>query len=772
MEVLSFILKVNMYETLSNKDQVLVLCYYCNITHKKVFMDQKLLKPYNPKETEDRIYTSWIESDFFNPDTCIEEEITTPNSPHFSIILPPPNVTGTLHVGHAATVTIEDIMVRFERMRGKKTLWIPGTDHAALATQSKVEEKLYKEEKKTRHDFSREDFVKIIEQFAAQSHDTMVNQIKKMGASVDWSREAYTLDPKRTLAVHTAFKKMYDDGLIYRGMRIVNWDPKLQTTVSDEEVERVEEKVPLYYLKYGPFTIATTRPETKFGDKYIVMHPEDARYKKYNHGDKIELEWINGKVTATIIKDSAIDMEFGTGVMTITPWHDATDFEIALRHNLDKEQVIGFDAKLLPIAGEFSGIHIKKARPLIVEKMKEKGLLEKIDENYVHSLAVSSRGGGIIEPQIKKQWFVDVNKPFKLAESKIKGIEKGSEVTLKFLMKAAVEQGHIKILPDRFEKVYFHWIENLRDWCISRQIIFGHRVPVWYRKEEMYCGISAPEGEGWEQDLDTLDTWFSSGLWTFSTLGWPEETSDFLQYHPTSVLETAYDILFFWVARMILMTTYLLGDIPFKTVYMHGLVLDSKGRKMSKSLGNTVDPLVMVEKYGADATRLSFIIGTGPGNDSKLSEDKIRGYKNFANKIWNATRFVLSNTENFDYENLPELIDEDKTYQEELRKVAADVTLDLENFRFYLAAEKMYHYFWHTFADVVIEKCKSRLTSTDAKEKASAQRILLEILSTSLKLLHPFMPFITEEIWSLMPIPNKKMLVVEKWPNSEAKSLI
>jgi valyl-tRNA synthetase len=390
----------------------------------------------------------------------------------------------------------------------------------------------------------------------------------------------------------------------------------------------------------------------------------------------------------------------------------------------------------------------------------------------VHSLAVSSRGGGIIEPQIKKQWFVDVNKPFKLAESKIKGIEKGSEVTLKFLMKAAVEQGHIKILPDRFEKVYFHWIENLRDWCISRQIIFGHRVPVWYRKEEMYCGISAPEGEGWEQDLDTLDTWFSSGLWTFSTLGWPEETSDFLQYHPTSVLETAYDILFFWVARMILMTTYLLGDIPFKTVYMHGLVLDSKGRKMSKSLGNTVDPLVMVEKYGADATRLSFIIGTGPGNDSKLSEDKIRGYKNFANKIWNATRFVLSNTENFDYENLPELIDEDKTYQEELRKVAADVTLDLENFRFYLAAEKMYHYFWHTFADVVIEKCKSRLTSTDAKEKASAQRILLEILSTSLKLLHPFMPFITEEIWSLMPIPNKKMLVVEKWPNSEAKSLI
>lgn len=742
-------------------------------------MDPKLLKPYNPTDTENRIYESWISSGFFNPDTCIDEKITSKTSSYFSIVLPPPNVTGTLHVGHAATVTIEDIMVRFERMRGKRTLWIPGTDHAALATQSKVEEKMYKEEKKTRHDYSREDFVKIIEQFATNSHDTMVNQIKKMGASVDWSREAYTLDKKRTLAVHTAFKKMYDDGLIYRGMRIVNWDPKLQTTVSDEEVERIEEKVPLYYLKYGPFTISTTRPETKFGDKYIVMHPEDARYKKYKHGDTLEVEWINGKVTATIIKDSAIDMEFGTGVMTITPWHDHTDFEIALRHNLDKEQIIGFDAKLLPVAGEFSGIHIKKARPLIIERLKEKGLLEKVDENYVHSLAVSSRGGGVIEPQIKKQWFVDVNKPFKLKESKIEGIKSGSEVTLKSLMKDTVEQGHIKILPDRFEKVYFHWIENLRDWCISRQIIFGHRIPVWYRKneasgskEEIYCGTEAPTGAGWEQDPDTLDTWFSSGLWTFSTLGWPEETSDFMQYHPTSVLETAYDILFFWVARMILMTTYLLGDIPFKTVYMHGLVLDSKGRKMSKSLGNTVDPLVMVEKYGADATRLSFIIGTGPGNDSKLSEDKIRGYKNFANKIWNATRFVLSNTENFDYSNPPELIEEDKAFQEELKKVTADVTLDLENFRFYLAAEKLYHYFWHTFADVVIEKCKPRLMGTNEAEKRSAQRILLEILSTSLKLLHPFMPFITEEIWSFMPIPNKRMLVVENWPNPEKKSLL
>ena len=737
-------------------------------------MNPKLLKPYNPSETEERIYNSWLESGLFNPDTCIEKKITTEDSPHFSIVLPPPNVTGTLHVGHAATATIEDIMVRFERMRGKRTLWIPGTDHAALATQAKVEENLYKKEKKTRHDFSREDFVKMIEDFAKNSHDTMVGQIKKIGASVDWSREAYTLDPKRTVAVRTAFKKMYEDGLIYRGMRIVNWDPKLQTTVSDDEVERIEEKVPFYYLQYGPFTIATTRPETKFGDKYIVMHPEDARYKKYKHGDKIDVEWMNGKIQATIIKDSVIDMEFGTGVMTITPWHDNTDFEIANRHNLDKEQIIDFNGKLLPIAGEFSGIHIKKARPLIVERLKEKGLLVKTEEGYVHSLAVNSRGGGIIEPQIKKQWFVDVNKPFILAESKIEGVKSGSEVTLKSLMKMAVEKGNVKILPDRFEKVYFHWIENLRDWCISRQIIFGHRIPVWYKKgnneQEIYCGVSAPEGDAWEQDSDTLDTWFSSGLWTFSTLGWPEETSDFKEYHPTSVLETGYDILFFWVARMILMSTYLLGDVPFKTVYLHGLVLDAKGRKMSKSLGNTIDPVLMIEKYGADATRLSFIIGTGPGNDSRLSEDKIRGYKHFANKIWNAARFVISNTENFDYSNLPELTLEDKTYQDELKKVIAEVTIDLDNFRFYLAGEKLYHYFWHTFADIIIEKTKPRLTSSDEKEKGSAQRILLEILSTNLKLLHPFMPFITEEIWSFMPA--KGMLIVEKWPNPEAESLI
>ncbi len=727
-------------------------------------MDPKLLSPYNPRETEDRIYKTWLESGFFNPDKSLTEGITTKKSEYFSIVLPPPNVTGTLHVGHAATITIEDIMVRFNRMRGKRTLWIPGTDHAAIATQSKVEENLYKKEKKTRRDFARDDFLRIVENFARESRETIIGQVKKMGASVDWSREAYTLDHKRTVAVRTAFKKMYEDGLIYRGEKIVNWDPKLQTTVSDDEIEWLEEKVPLYHLKYGPFTITTARPETKFGDKYVVVHPDDQRYKKYNHGDVFELDWINGKVKATVIKDGSIDMSFGTGAMTITPAHDSLDFEIAERHKLDKEKIIDFDGKLLAVAGDLAGLHIKKARPLVVEKLKEKGLIEKIDENYVHNIATNSRGSGIIEPQIKRQWFVDVNKSFEMPHSKIEGVPKGSDVTLKLLMKKSVELGAIKILPDRFEKVYSHWIDNLRDWCISRQIWFGHRIPVWYKDAEVYCGLEAPEGDGWQQDPDTLDTWFSSGLWTFSTLGWPEKTDDLKNYHPMSVLETGYDIIFFWVARMILMSTYLLGEIPFKTVYLHGLVRDASGKKMSKSLGNVIDPLTMIEKYGTDALRLSLVIGTGPGNDSKLSEDKIKGYKHFANKIWNATRFVISNTEDFDYTRSIELSAEDASHIKEFGKLIDEVTLDLDNFRFYLAGEKLYHYFWHTFADEIIEKSKARLNSGNDSERRSAQKMLLEILQNSLKLLHPFMPFITEEIWSIFPLPGKKMLIVESWP--------
>lgn len=725
---------------------------------------------YIATDHEASIYEMWEKSGFFNPDVCIEKNITEADAETFSIVLPPPNVTGVLHIGHAAMLAIEDIVVRYNRMLGKRTLWIPGTDHAAIATQSKVE-KILAKEKVRKNDLGREAFLDRVKQFAQDSHDTIVSQIKVMGASVDWSREAYTLDEQREKAVRTAFKTMYEDGLIYQGDRTVNWDPKGQTTISDDEIVRKNEKTKFYYFKYGPFTIGTARPETKFGDKYVVMHPEDERYAQYSHGDTIDLEWINGPITATIIKDEAIDMEFGTGVMTITPWHDATDFAIAERHGLDKEQVIDKYGKLLPIAGEFEGMKITEARAKIVEKLDSKGLVEKIDEDYEHAIATAERTGGIIEPQIMKQWWIDVNKEFILKHSELEGIESGSTVTLKSLMQHAVRSGSIDILPERFEKTYFDWIDNLRDWCISRQIWFGHQIPVWYRGDEIFVGVEAPEGDDWTQESDTLDTWFSSGLWTFSTLGWPEETKDLLDYHPTNLLETGYDILFFWVARMILMSTYLRGQIPFETVYLHGLVRDSKGAKMSKSVGNVIDPLEVSETYGADAVRLSLIIGIGPGQDAKLSEDKIRAYKKFANKIWNGSRFVLENglPEYFAEENKPELTQENQAEIDACYEMIAEVSKEIEEYKLYLAGEKLYHYFWHTFADEIIERNKAILhseTSTDA-EKASASYTTYKILTLSLKALHPFVPFVTETIWQHLPHTDSEHLIVSKWPTQE-----
>ncbi len=720
-------------------------------------MNDKFLKPYDPANTEDRIYTLWEESGFFNPDKLPERN---QKGETFSIILPPPNVTGILHMGHAAMLAIEDIMIRYKRMRGYKTLWLPGTDHAAIATQSRVEKELEKTEKKRRHDLGREEFLKRVDAFAADSHDTIVNQIRKMGASIDWSREAFTLDKQRSLAVRTAFKRMYDMGLIYRGNRIVNWDPKGQTTISDDEIVYKEEKTKFYYLKYGPFTIATARPETKFGDKYVVMHPDDVRYTEYKHGQGIELEWINGPITATVIKDTSIDMAFGTGVMTITPWHSNVDFDIAERHKLDKEQIIDMYGKLLPIAGEFAGVKISEARAKIVEKLRSKGLVEKEDD-YTHNIATAERTGGTVEPQIMKQWFISVDAKFKLEESKIPGIASGSEMTLKEIMRQAVVGGGVKIIPERFDKTYSHWIDNLRDWCISRQIWYGHRVPVWYNGEEIFVGVEAPAGGGWKQDEDTLDTWFSSGLWTFSTLGWPEKTSDLSQFHPTSVLETGYDIIFFWVARMILMTGCLLGEVPFRTVYLHGLVRDAKGKKMSKSLGNIIDPLEMSQKYGADATRLSLIIGTGPGNDMKLSEDKIKGYKHFSNKLWNITRFVLTSTEGVTFDrDFQDFTVADKELKEELSKLMADVTQDMENFRFYLAGEKLYQYAWHRFADVILEESKKIV---ELEARVSRQQFLLLALDSLLRALHPFIPFVTEEIWQTMPREDRGLLMIEKW---------
>ena len=725
-------------------------------------MNEKFLKPYDPNTTETKIYQMWLDSGFFNPDKCIEAGVTSSDAEKFSIVLPPPNVTGTLHMGHAAMLAIEDIMVRYNRMLGKRTLWLPGTDHAAIATQTKVEKELQKD-KIRKQDLGREKFLEKVAEFAQNSHDTIASQIRAMGSSVDWSREAFTLDATRGHAVFTAFKSMYDDGLIYRGDKIVNWDPKGQTVISDDEIIPLEEKTKFYYLKYGPFTIGTTRPETKFGDKYVVMHPDDARYSQYKHGDTIELEWINGPIKATIIKDSAIDMEFGTGVMTITPWHDRADFEIAERHKLDKEQIIDQFGKLLPIAGEFAGTKISEAREKIIAKLESKGLVEKIDDNYMHSVNTAERSGGVLEPQIMRQWFIDVNKEFPIKHSNLKGIKTGDMVTLKKLMQSVVRSEEIKIIPDRFNGIYFNWIDNLRDWCISRQIWYGHRIPVWYKGEEIQVSETSP-GADWIQDEDTLDTWFSSGLWTFSTLGWPEKTADLKNYHPTNVLETGYDIIFFWVARMILMTTYCIGEIPFETVYMHGLVRDAQGRKMSKSLGNIMNPVDMIEKYGADATRLSLIIGTGPGNDSKMSEDKIRAYKKFANKIWNATRFVLENTKTENLADDAKILPEDQKHIDDWNTQLAEIDGDLKTFKFYLAGEKLYHYFWHTFADIVIEESKTALNGPDGEVKISKQNMLYNILVATLKALHPFMPFVTEEIWSALPIKERELIMVAKWP--------
>ena len=722
---------------------------------------------YNHLEHEDTRYKEWEASALFSPDTCIAEGIAAPDAETFSIVLPPPNVTGTLHVGHASMLAIQDILVRYHRMRGHRTLWIPGTDSAALATQSKVEEIIYKAEKKTRHDIGREELLVRIDAFAKESEATILGQTRKMGSSLDWSRYAFTMDEARNKAVTEAFVRMYEKGLIYRGSRIVNWDPNLQTTVSDDEIEYKEETTKFYYLKYGPFTIGTSRPETKFGDKYVVMHPDDARYAEYTHGQKITVEWINGEVEATIIKDEAIDPEFGTGVMTITPWHSAVDFEIAERHGLSREQIIDERGILLPIAGEFAGQHIKKARAALIEKLAAKGLVEKVDEAYVHNLALNSRGGGTIEPQIKAQWFIGVEKPFIIEHSEISGVPSGSEVTLKSLMKAAVQFGDVTIAPDRFDKIYYHWINNLRDWCISRQIWYGHRIPVWYKGDEIFVGTAAPEGEGWTQESDTLDTWFSSGLWTFSTLGWPEQTADLKNYHPTAVLETGYDILFFWVARMVLMSTFLLGQVPFKNVYLHGLVRDEKGRKMSKSLGNIVNPLDLIEKYGADALRMGLILGAAHGNDLNLSEQKIKGYKHFANKMWNITRMILMNTDVSLYAKRAAVAQHprDTEILAQLDATHAEITAHMEAFELHLAAEKFYHYVWHELADQILEESKEVLHGEDAGAREARAVALMQVLLKTLTMLHPFMPFLTETIYQNLPeeLREEKFLMVRKW---------
>ncbi len=732
---------------------------------------EKFLKPYEPTACEDAIYSLWENSGCFDPDVCVEKGIADPAAKPFSVVLPPPNVTGVLHTGHAAMLAVEDILVRYHRMKGDRTLWIPGTDHAAIATQSKVEKILQKEEGKRRHDLGREEFLKRVETFAQESHDTIVHQVRKMGSSLDWKREAFTLDDTRRGAVNEAFKRLYDLGLIVRGYRVVNWDPKGQTVISDDEIVYEERTASLYTFRYSndfPIVISTTRPETKVGDTAVAVHPDDERYKAYI-GKEYNLIFCDVPVHVRIIADEHVDPAFGTGALGVTPAHSVVDADMATRHNLPTLQVIDEYAKMT-VEGRLKGMKTIEARSTVVAWLHEEGLMEK-EEQVPQNISTAERTGAIIEPLPKLQWFIAVEKPFVLKYSHIPGIESGSTTTLKAIMRKAVESNAISITPDRFEKTYYRWIDNLRDWCISRQIWYGHRIPVWYNEtttpetpQEVCVGSAAPAPSGWTQDPDTLDTWFSSGLWTFSTLGWPNDTADLRTYHPTAVLETGYDILFFWIARMILMSGALLGDVPFRSVYLHGLVRDEKGRKMSKSLGNALDPVILVEKYGADALRLALIIGAAAGNDVKLAEQRVKGYKNFANKVWNITRYVLTIVHEVGLDDTISLHAEDAALKEELRALGAEISDDIDNFRLYLAGEKIYHYMWHRFADEVLENSKMILAEADTARKASRVRTLFEMLTLQLKLLHPFMPFVTEEIWQGLPVKDSEMLMVAKWP--------
>jgi len=718
----------------------------------------KLPKVYEAGQYEDDIYSLWEKSGVFTADPNSGKE-------HYSISMPPPNETGTLHIGHALFITLQDILARHARQQGKDVLWLPGTDHAALPVNALMEKQLT-DEGTDKHEVGREEFLRRTREFVGNSRETINQQIKAMGASVDWTRARYTLDDALNRSVNEVFVKMYGDGLIYRGHRIVNWDPNLETNVSDDEVTYKEEQGKFYTFKYGPFEIGTARPETKFLDKYVVMHPDDKRYAKYKHGDTFETEWINGPITATIIKDEIADPEFGTGVMTITPWHSQADFDLAEKHDLDKDQIIDFHGKLLPVAEEFEGLTIEEARPKIVDKLKDKGLLVNIDENYLHNVALNERGKGVIEPQIRLQWFIDVNKPV---------VDwKGKKLSLKQTMQSVVRDNDIEIIPKRFEKIYFHWIDNLRDWCISRQIWWGHRIPVWYRthtdgQKETFVGVLPPtdQSEGWnewEQDPDTLDTWFSSALWTWSTLIDPKLAEDYSlsledllklspdyqAYHPTTVMETGWDILFFWVARMILATTYTTGQIPFEKVYLHGLVRTENGKKMSKSNPETIiDPLEVIPEYGTDALRFAVIQNMSAGNDQRLGLTKIITNRNFCNKIWNIARYIedLVGDETGRAGAKPEsaadhwIVDKLRTSQEKIES-------DLDNFRFSEAYDILYHFIWDDLADWYIE------TSKAEPNKALLAYLLEQVLLVA----HPFAPFLTETIWQTLAWENDSIL--------------
>jgi len=714
-------------------------------------------KVYDPHRVEDRWYSFWEQKNFFRADE-------NSRRPPYSIVIPPPNVTGSLHMGHALNNTLQDVLSRYKRMDGFNVLWLPGTDHAGIATQNVVEKQLA-EEGTDRHQLGREAFIQRVWKWKEQFGGHIIKQLKKLGSSCDWSRERFTMDEGLSRAVREVFVRLYQDGLIYRGDYIINWCPRCQTALSDLEVEHEDDPGHLYYIQYPvdgsqeALTVATTRPETLLGDTALAVNPEDERYKKYI-GRTVMLPLMNRKIP--VIGDGYVTLDFGTGVLKVTPGHDPNDFEIGRRHNLAVVKVIDEAGNMSPEAGKYSGLGRFQARDRVVKDLKDLHLLQKI-EPFPHSVGHCYRCKTVIEPLVSKQWFVKV-KP--LAEQAI----------------AAVVKGETRIIPQVWESTYFEWMNNIRDWCISRQIWWGHRIPAWFCEKCQEVIVSAEPvtrcpacgHSGVRQETDVLDTWFSSALWPFSTMGWPEKTRDLEVFYPTSVLVTGFDILFFWVARMMMMGLKFMGDVPFRDVYIHALVRDAEGQKMSKSRGNVIDPLEVIEKFGTDSFRFTLAAFAAQGRDIRLSEERISGYRNFANKIWNASRFTLTHLQGYDPgkpAGEAQLTPADQWILSRVNKTVAQVREGLDAYKFNEAASAVYQFLWHEFCDWYIELIKPALyQDQDPGRKWLAQNVLARVLDTSLRLLHPFMPFITEEIWQNLPGSEGSIMVAE-FPRSRENEI-
>ncbi len=712
-------------------------------------MSISLDKSYNPQLHEAKIYKLWEESGYFNPDNLNLPE----SAPSYTIILPPPNITDKLHLGHASTVAIEDLLIRYHRLKGYRTLWLPGTDHAAIATQNVVEKKIKAEEGLSRHDLGREKFLEKVWKFLQETQSTILYQIRRLGGSLDWSRQAFTLDEPRQKAVAKMFVDMYQAGAIYRGERIVNWCPRCHSTLADDEVEYQAQTAKLYTFKYAadfPIAISTTRPETKLGDTAVAVNPKDSRYQNYI-GQEYDINFVGQNLKIKIIADHNVEMDFGTGALGVTPAHSAVDWQMAEKNNLETKKIINEEGLIYNTNAEYDGLTALEAREKVVDRLKAAGLLS-AEEEMENNLSLCYRCNTAIEPLPSKQWFVAVDKKLKkLGNKSLK--EKALEVA---------KTGEVKFVPERFYKKYSDWIENLHDWCISRQIWFGHRIPVWYKGEEIYVGAEKPTDPGFVQDPDTLDTWFSSSMWTFSTLGWPnnyqndQKSGDLARFHPTQVLETGYEIITLWVSRMIMMSLFAIGEIPFKTVYLHGLILDKNGKKMSKSKGNGIDPVTVSDEFGTDAVRLSLLYGTTPGNDARLGEDKISAQRNFVNKLWNISRYILTTTEEKYFQTETAPVGQtlaDNWILGRCQQTIETVSQRLDNYEFSLAIEELNRFTWGELADWYLEI---------AKIEKNKEAILAYLLKTILQLWHPFIPFVTEAIWE--NLKQKELLLVSKWP--------